>query len=104
MARYIQIIHDGILEEVFESVTAGNMTGYHRNDFDLKRHWNDICITINNRDPFYALKDWRKVFRLVLSQDNVIYIKIVDERFHDKSSPLIAPATKHANLSCCISD
>jgi len=22
MARYIQIIHDGILEEVFESVTA----------------------------------------------------------------------------------
>jgi len=80
-STFLQNYRDG-------TVTAGNMTGYHRNDFDLKRHWNDICITINNRDPFYALKDWRKVFRLVLSQDNVIYIKIVDERFHDKSSPL----------------
>ncbi len=74
--------------EVFQPVTLDNMTGYMSHDFDLPGLWDDICSGIESREPFYALKDWRKVFRIPLPQGNVVFMKVVDERKHEKRSPL----------------
>lgn len=82
----IHISNQSRLNEIFESITLDNMTGYLRNDFNLPAHWNVIRSSVDTHAPYYALKDWRRVFRIPLPEDNIIYLKIVDEQRHEKGS------------------
>lgn len=84
--RKIHIGGNSRADEVFDPFILDNMTGYLRRDFNLPEYWRGIRENMESCPPFYALKDWRKVFYIPLPEDNAVYIKIVDERRHEKGS------------------
>ncbi|HDP24264.1 MAG TPA: hypothetical protein ENN34_02365 [Deltaproteobacteria bacterium] len=71
-------------DEMYLPITINNVVGYARKDFDLSSRWQEITTALQTMAPYYALKEWRRVFRVKLHDDCVIYIKIIDERRHEK--------------------
>jgi hypothetical protein len=52
----------------------------------MEAHWEAICRAIDRSTPCYALQEWRKVFRVNLPEGLVLYVKVVDERFHERNN------------------
>ncbi len=78
------------------SISVDELHGVCHRDFDLKSHWRRIGREIQTATPFYALKTWRRVFRLSLDHDGVIYVKDIDETQHEKKSWLPLWASNEA--------
>ncbi len=84
----------------FVSISVDELHGVCHQDFDLQSHWRRICREIQTATPFYALKAWRRVFRLSLDHDGVIYVKDIDETQHEKKSWLPLWASNEAQRYC----
>ncbi|MDJ0804846.1 MAG: lipopolysaccharide kinase InaA family protein [Desulfobacterales bacterium] len=69
-------------------VQTGDLSGFRHPEFDLEGYWQQIIQKKEEATPCYAMKTWRRVYRLRLSSGDVIYYKEVDETRHEDRSPL----------------
>ena len=72
----------------FVSVQIDGLSGFRHPAFDFDKCWPQILSAQEKATPFYALKTWRKVYRLRPCGDVVIYFKDIDETQHEDRRPI----------------
>ena len=89
-----------IAQPGFVTIQVDGLRGACHRDFNLRSHWKRICRELQTTTPFYALKSWRRVFRLPIDDGCIIYVKDIDETQHEKATWLPWGASNEAQRYC----
>ncbi|MBT3279638.1 MAG: hypothetical protein HN370_09745 [Phycisphaerales bacterium] len=66
------------------AVDIDGLKGHALEQFDVHQYWEEIKAAMAESTPFYAKKEWRKVYNIELSNGMTVFVKDIDESQHDK--------------------